>query len=85
MLQFNFFLLPPYLCSSVVSTLAGSGNPAFADGVGATAAFNNPRSVAVDASGNVLLADRDNQRVRRVTPSGGTRPAAAGSRSAGAR
>ena len=59
--------------------LAGSGqgaggNGAFADGAGTAAAFNIPSGVALDASGNVLVADAYNHRVRRVTPSGGTRP-----------
>ena len=63
----------------MVSTLAGSGqgvgsNGAFADGAGTAAAFNIPSGVALDASGNVLVADAYNHRVRRVTPSGGTRP-----------
>ena len=54
----------------MVTTLAGSGNPAFADGVD-TAAFKWPWGVAVDASGNVLVADSGNNRLRRVMPSGG--------------
>ena len=62
------------LCCAVVSTLVGSGAYSFADGAGTAAAFNYPRGVALDAFGNVLVADTYNQRVRRVTPSGGTRP-----------
>ena len=57
----------------VVSTVAGNGVQGFADGVGAAAAFNLPHGIAVDAVGNILVADFTNQRVRRVTPSGGTR------------
>ena len=52
----------------VVSTLAGSGAGAFADGAGAS--FNNPKDVAVDASGAVFVADGINHRVRLVTPGG---------------
>ena len=44
----------------------------YIDGVGNVTAFNRPTGVAVDASGNVLVADKDNNRIRRVTPSGGT-------------
>ena len=51
--------------------MAGSGVYSFADGAGAAAAFSYPTGVAVDASGNVLVADSNNHRVRRVTPSGG--------------
>ncbi len=61
---------------SVVSTLAGgvSGTKgAFADASGTNAGFNNPIGVAVDASGNVFVAERMNQRIRKVTAGGGTR------------
>ena len=60
--------------AAVVSTFAGSGNQSLADGAGTAAVFNGPQGVAVDASGNVLVGDSSNQRVRFVTPSGGTRP-----------
>lgn len=49
----------------VVATLAGS-NKGFADGPAATAAFDEPLDVAVDHDGSVLVADRDNHRLRRV-------------------
>ena len=58
--------------------MAGGGagyKGAWIDGAGAAAAFFTPWGVAMDASGNVLVADSDNHRVRRVTPSGGTRHA----------
>lgn len=53
-----------------VSTLAGSGEAAFADGVGTAAKFHHPYSLAVDAAGNILVADLDNYRIRKITPSG---------------
>jgi sugar lactone lactonase YvrE len=56
--------------SGLVSTLAGSGKPGFSDGSGASAQFDHPNGVAVDASGMVYVADRDNHRIRKVTPSG---------------
>jgi serine/threonine-protein kinase len=52
----------------VVGTLAGNGAAAFADGAGATASFYYPVGVAVDASGNVFVADEGNHRIRLVTP-----------------
>jgi prepilin-type processing-associated H-X9-DG protein len=56
--------------SGVVSTLAGSGNYAFADGSGTSASFRNPQGVALDGAGNVFVADFSNNRIRKVSPSG---------------
>jgi len=54
-----------------VATLAGGGgSQSFADGTGAAARFNNPRSVAVDAAGYVYVADTQNHRIRKITPAG---------------
>ncbi|HEX6184142.1 MAG TPA: NHL repeat-containing protein [Pyrinomonadaceae bacterium] len=52
-----------------VVTLAG-GHEGFADGAGAAAAFNTPSGLALDAEGNLYVADTGNNRVRRVTPEG---------------
>ena len=62
------------VCQTEVSTLVGGGmgfNGFWGDGVGTATAFNGPSGVAVDAVGNVLVVDTNNQRVRRVTPSEG--------------
>ncbi len=61
---------------AVVSTLAGGvsgATPSYADGSGANAGFSYPGGVAVDASGNVFVADSLNQCIRKVTADGGTR------------
>ena len=54
-----------------VSTLAGTaGVSGTADGIGGAAQFNNPVGIAVDASGNVYLADTGNHTIRKVSSSG---------------
>ena len=55
----------------VVTTLAGlAGHSGIADGTGTNARFDLPGSVAVDSSGNVYVADTDNETIRKVTPAG---------------
>ncbi len=54
-----------------VKLLAGSpGFPGWKDAKGDNAHFRNPWSVAVDKSGNVLVADMDNSVIRQITPEG---------------
>ncbi len=55
--------------SGVVTTFAGSSY-GFADGTGTAAQFKNTSGVAVDASGNVYVADSGNSKIRKFTSSG---------------
>jgi sugar lactone lactonase YvrE len=52
-----------------ITTIAGTGTAGFAgDGGAATSAvLSLPSAVAVDASGNVYIADTNNQRIRKIT------------------
>lgn len=54
----------------VVTTLAGRYAAGFTDGVGTAAQFSGPMGLAVDASGNLYVADRNNNAIRKVTSSG---------------
>ena len=58
------------VAAGIVTTLAGSGRSGFADGPGTAAAFYFPSGVAVDAGGNVYVADSWNHDVRKVSAGG---------------
>ena len=54
----------------MVSTLAGGGQPGFLDGHAAEARFDTPCALAVDAQGNVWIADPRNHAIRKLAPDG---------------
>jgi hypothetical protein len=57
--------------AGAVTTLAGSHlNSGSRDGTGFVALFASPTGMAVDSSGNVYVADVDNDIIRKVTPAG---------------
>jgi uncharacterized protein (TIGR03437 family) len=58
--------------SGIITTLAGNGSKGYGgDGGPATSAgFYNAVRIAVDPSGNVLVADQSDHRIRRITPAG---------------
>jgi streptogramin lyase len=56
--------------AGAVTTLAGAAGGGSADGTGSAARFNQPNGVAVDASGNVYVADSVNRTIRKITPAG---------------
>jgi DNA-binding beta-propeller fold protein YncE len=55
------------IATSQVTTLAGSGESGFQDGVGASSIFNWPTGVSIDPTGTyALITDYENQRIRRI-------------------
>ena len=53
-----------------VSTFAGSGIQGDADGINTEARFDSPFGVCIDLNGNVYVADKGNNKIRKITPSG---------------
>ena len=53
----------------IVSTIAG-GTKGYNDGGSASAQFDSPNSIAVDAMGNLYVVDYNNTAVRKISPSG---------------
>ncbi len=58
-----------YYVTNRVLTYAGS-SAGFADGNASAAQFNIVSGVVKDASGNLFVCDRDNHRIRKITPQG---------------
>ena len=57
------------ISQGVVTTLAGSTR-GYRDGVGSHAQFGLLASIAIDAKDNLFVADFDNLRIRKITPTG---------------
>ncbi|MFD2144466.1 hypothetical protein [Mucilaginibacter antarcticus] len=55
-----------------VSTLAGTSIPGYKNGEGSVVQFYNPSATVVDASGNLFVADRSNNLIRKITSAGVT-------------
>jgi len=56
----------------IITTIAGNGTAGFSGdgGPAVKASFNFPSGLALDSKGNLYIADRSNNRIRRVTPKG---------------
>ena len=68
--QDNFHGVRQILPSGEVSTFVGSSSPGFAEGDANTARFNEPYIGHCDAQGNIYVFDRENARIRKISPAG---------------
>ncbi|QHS54510.1 hypothetical protein GWR56_02725 [Mucilaginibacter sp. 14171R-50] len=73
----NVYVSDSYNCSirkitpdGEVTTIAGTGALGNTDGPGNIAQFYAPAGLAVDATGNIFVADMGNNIIRKITPSG---------------
>ncbi len=66
-----------------ITTVAGTGEHGGDGGPAARAQLNSPAGVAVDGSGNLYIADRDNDRIRKVDSTGTITTVAGGGRGNG--
>jgi sugar lactone lactonase YvrE len=64
--------------AGLVTTVAGDGTPGYTDGAARSARFNGPVGVAVDAQGNVYVADTYNDLIRQITTDGQVKTIAGG-------
>jgi serine/threonine protein kinase, bacterial len=56
--------------SGVVTVFAGNGQSDYVDGPGKAASFTGPYGAALDAMGNLYVADGDGNMIRKISPSG---------------
>ena len=50
------------------NVLAGIGLRGYKDGLGTQAQFDSIRGIAIDRDGNLIVADRSNNRIRKIVP-----------------
>jgi serine/threonine-protein kinase len=64
------FLIRKITPNGNVTTLAGGGPGVYVNGIGTEASFSYARGVAADDSGNVYVADSENNVIRKISPTG---------------
>jgi len=56
--------------AGIVSTIAGNGNQGSLNGLDTASSFNGPTALALDAAGNIYVADDNNNMVRKISTNG---------------
>ncbi len=71
--------------TGIITTVAGTGEEGYSgdNGPANSAQLLRPNAVAVDSAGNIIIADTDNQRIRKVSATTGIISTVAGSESYG--
>jgi sugar lactone lactonase YvrE len=69
--------------AGIITTVAGNGTGGYAGGLATAAELNHPTGVALDAAGNIFIADQNNNRIREVNVSTGSISTVAGTGTAG--
>lgn len=66
----TFFAKP--LSAQTIYTVAGDGTAAFGGdgGISTLSKVNAPNGIAIDAAGNIYIADHDNNRIRKISTTG---------------
>ncbi len=83
--QQNVRIRKVFKTSGVITTIAGNGSTGYTGdtGVATSATFNQPCGIAADDSGNIYIADRNNNVIRKVTKANGKIVTIAGNHTAG--
>lgn len=69
--QGNHVIRKVAAASGIVTTIAGlGGTPGAVDGINSLARFNLPFGITLDKLGNLIVGDRGNHTIRKITPAG---------------